>query len=231
MNVINKIKNRHFKKIIEDYDHLIYIKSGKTAGSSIVQAFLDSGIKVRYLKSIDKYRPGKDLLCVQSDLVFYARKQFNDIWESAYKFAVVRNPYDRVVSGYLYHPEAKDKKLIDLLQNPIIPEPLPYYTKWKEEQPKDKQWQYSLYNHLYAVQSEYLFVDDKPQYNKILKFENLKHDFEALCAALSVDICGLPHVNINKERKNYEKYLNADSYKLINDRFKEDFIRFDYKIC
>ena len=136
------------------------------------------------------------------------------VFESYFKFAFVRNPWDWIVS--LYHAR---------LQHPVHPEyelarylgDFPSYLQWwvdnKRSQQKD------------------LLVDDN---NNLLvdfvgRFESLESDFKTICRRLGLKLT-LPHRNdsIFRVTKDYREYFDADTRDLVAEVCADDIRLFGY---
>jgi len=121
---------------------------------------------------------------------------------------IVRNPYNKVVSG-LFH-----KRLIK-----------------KDSTPQDTFQALKKYLNLQNIDNH-----NKPQYTflmldgimyphlKICKTETLEKDLESY-GFKKMNL----HKNENKNHKNYLEYLNQDSINLINDVYDLDFTYFGYE--
>ena len=62
----------------------------------------------------------------------------------------------------------------------------------------------------------------------ILKFENLSEDFEKICEILNLE-CELGFHNVNKNRNKYQDYYDDDTRIIIENFFKSDINKFNYK--
>lgn len=204
--------------------NIIYIKSAKTGGTSIEKALEN---RIVYYKEYRKNPSLEDgqILCIQSDLVFLSRKGHPKIWEDSHIFTVVRDPYSRVASGYAYHPYARNFTLSQILNFPE-PEPSIYTVFWKEELPKTVWDDYSLYNHVLSKQSDFLFENENPLFDTLLRFENLNEDFSNFIKENGIDGVKLEHLN-----KGNQKYVLSESERRqISKRFSLDFELFNYDI-
>ncbi|MEY3050514.1 MAG: hypothetical protein RLY31_299 [Bacteroidota bacterium] len=103
-------------------------------------------------------------------------------------FAVVRNPWDRFVSGWKYLAATRDRPLLDVLRQ------LP-------AEGHD-------YRHLTRPQTDTLLDrDGRFVTGFLLRFERLQEDFDALCQRLGMPPVILPVENAT-ERRDYRRYFH-----------------------
>ena len=138
----------------------------------------------------------------------------DQIWDNYFKFAFVRNPWDRFISICFFHykaiqnnPKIADNFLLELISRPETDIP-----------------------HQFRPQSRYLFdhKGDSP-INYIGKFENLKADFNIICEKVGIPKTSLGQLNQSKHEI-YTKYYNSVHLKeKVRDRYIDDIRNFDYK--
>jgi hypothetical protein len=224
----------------------IYIHIPKTAGKSIQHVFA----KQLGLGS----KKGSDLLLGMNDnpalgppelshLKISEYVQFGHLsqeqFDSYFKFAFVRNPWDRMVSEYKFrgYPRKTDFKTY-LLNH--LPKP-----SWTDR-----------YIHT-IPQYDFLFDDSGNLLVDYLgKFERLKKDFDEVCRRIGISQVTLPHKNISsralkfpwtlkgaarilinmasiKRKKNifnhYTEYYDDESRELVADLYKQDIETFGYE--
>jgi hypothetical protein len=117
-------------------------------------------------------------------------------------FTIVRNPWDRFISGYKYFPDLRDKpieRVIDMLH------------KFKGRK----------FNHLSRLQTS-LLIDKENNYvpDFTIRFENIEEDWNKLCKILNINY-KLPHLNKSRH-KHYTEYYNVSTKEKVRKYFKKD---------
>lgn len=123
-----------------------------------------------------------------------------DIFNSYFKFCVIRNPYDRMVSSY-YFRGAK-VSFAD-------------YVKKTIGTPKPEKTDYNRY-----------LIDNKPCIDFYIRYEHLEKDLETVCKKLNIeyDISRLPSFKSNiRKDKEYRKYYNEELKQIIYENHKAEF--------
>jgi hypothetical protein len=135
-------------------------------------------------------------------------------YKDYFKFAIVRNPWDRVVS--CYHNKRHNLK-------PFFPEGQSDIS-FKEflNLIKSKQ------NHHWIPCSNFIpKVDGKLFVDKILRFEMLGDGFEELKEIVGLE-GSLPVINTSV-RSEFRDYYDDEAEAIVRDLFKEDIETFDYQ--
>ena len=134
--------------------------------------------------------------------------EVNEKYSDYLVFSVVRNPWDRFVSGWKYCPSTRERGIIDVLHN------LP-------DEGHD-------YRHLTRPQSEILYDHSgRPAFHVLLRFESLQGDWERMCSRIGKPITILPHLNATKHRP-YREYFDQEAKRLFETHFATDVERFGY---
>ena len=138
-----------------------------------------------------------------------------------FKFAFVRNPYDRLISAYFdfkNNPQHKD------WASPI------YKYKSFGQFVKDiynKKFPEDDWIHLHR-QFDYLQVGGKVNLDYIGRVETLQQDMKNVESLL-----GINHSPLNKERSSrhdhFASYYTADIKRMVYEIYEEDFIEFGYE--
>ena len=131
-------------------------------------------------------------------------------WEKYFKFAFVRNPWDRFVS--LYHFRKK-------------------YQKSHIKGRSFKQCMMRLFDEYpqRVHQMHYwVMLGDDPIVDFIGRFENLNEDFEKVCKMIGAEGITLPHVN-KTDHVHYSHYYDDECLEFVAANCKRDIELFGYK--
>ena len=127
-------------------------------------------------------------------------------------FSVVRNPYDRIISGLFWHKliekDFSAKQVYNTIKNNYL---------YRDDLDNHNQPQYKF------------IVDENSELIKNIKIfntETLNKSNNKLNKFIGFDI-NIERKNVNKD---YRKYLNKNSISLINTFYKKDFELFNYKL-
>lgn len=188
---VNAWRHRHI-------DNFVFIHINKTAGSSITKALQIPFEHKTAMEKISELGPSR--------------------WEKRHTFAVVRNPWDKVVSHYHYRVQTNQTNLGD--------SPLPFkdwvLRTYGAQDP-------SYYNNpkMFMPQLEWIsdeagnvLVDDT------LRFEHLSSEFNALMSKLGMQ-AELPHVKSSK-RGRYAEYYDDETRAVVGRWFEKDIAYFEY---
>ncbi len=183
----------------------IFVHINKTAGTSMEKALADYGVKKLEEKSDLKfelnYNQSQHFNCDEY------KKYLGSEYDDYFKFTVVRNPFDRVVSYYYGGAIQKGLNFKDWVVD-----------RYLNANYKDYIRMYSDYTHWF----------DKDEMNCVLKFENLDQDFIKLKETLDLN-CELGKANVNKSRTHYRDYYDNKTKDIIENHFEKELNTFQYK--
>lgn len=134
-----------------------------------------------------------------------------NIFNSYYKFAFVRNPWDWQVSLYhfaLQTPEHHQHQLIKRMKS------FDEYINWRID--KDLK-----------LQKDFVYEGDTLLVDYVGKMEQLEDHLETVRKKLDLPTLSLPHKN-KSQHKNYREYYSSATKKYIEQAFAEDIRTFDY---
>jgi len=205
----------------------IFIHITKCAGSSIESAF---GIDITNISSSnnnnlfgwnDKHKIYLQHATPQQllDYGFISKK----IWDEYYKFVIVRNPWERAVSDYIWMMAAIKK--VDSFKNYLLKN-----GKFKEVLTNKNSENYRG-DHLNKQKDYFSYNGTDVIYDNIIRMEEINTGLEKVIADLS-----LPNdffnrkVNISKKNYgHYSHFYNAKKKRLFESVFSEDIEFLDYK--
>ena len=185
--------------MIIDQHKVIFIHIPKNAGTSIETFFENSSFRIQ---------PNKH------DTAHEIKRKFPNAYNSYSKLAIIRNPYDRMVSWYFYLERQALKHVKDYgrsINNYNIIE----FKKWIDE--PLQFW----YDPIHYLDPQHTWLDETV---KIIKFENLNEELNKFFGE-KID---LPIIN-KTNHKHYLNYYNKRSLNIVYNRYKEDFKKYNYK--
>jgi len=187
--------------VISHEHKCIFIAQRKCAGSSIIHAFGLRWTSASTLPPEWHYMNHGTLTC-----------EFHSKPADYYVFSVVRNPWDRLVSGWKFCPETRDWPLRELLRH----------------LPREGY----AYQHVTRLQ-ETILRDQEGRLvtNRIARFENLQADFDLVCGEIGKPLRPLPRLNpCPVERLHYrEHFAGAVDRDLFLHHFARDVDFFEYE--
>jgi len=201
------VRNRRRKRAVitaeteeERYEHVspFFIHIPKTAGNSLFRS-LELGHHLSH----------KTALRIRHDMP-------KERWESVFKFAFVRNPWDQIVSWYMFHPQTKKLDFNDWVVKGLECHwGEDWIIKDQKNDPLD-QWSYLTDQ------------DDKILVNFIGRFENLQADYSRLCKKLHIVENKLIHANRTKHA-HYREFYTKKSRDIVAGRYSKMIEFFDYE--
>lgn len=128
-----------------------------------------------------------------------------------YKFSVVRNPWDRFVSGWLYCEATRHLPMQKVLEDLL-------------------NYQGHDYTHITRLQRDILYDNEgKLITNHLMRYEHLQDDFDLVCDAIGKPRVTLSHSNINPNRLPYQEYFkDKDTKDMFERLFQRDIATFGY---
>lgn len=158
-----------------------------------------------------------------------------DLFDTLFKFAFVRNPWDLQVSCYQYY----------VVQN-NIDMTFEEYIKWKftgnildmeSRLPKDDpnvntEWLRSCF-YVHRTPQNYFLIDEAGNYlvDYIGSFEKLQEHFDIICEKIGIENATLAHLNYSHNRDRsipYQDYYTPETKKIVEERYSLDIKTFGY---
>ena len=201
-------------------EHLLFLRIPKNASSSIMEALGTRNIAKRYqleLKNkLDKniYKDVFDVTHARPDEL---RTVISSIELDCFSFAVVRNPWDRVVSMYHFGRKMGLANLFGLNNDLSFDD----FCETLKSREGDRSF--------LPVFKQIEWINSSIEVNEVLRFENLQQDFQNMVEKNNISKISttLPHVN-STDHKNYRDYFNFNTKKIIKTVFEQDCDNFKY---
>ena len=141
-------------------------------------------------------------------------------WEKVFKFSIVRNPWDKVVSHYFHRIKTNQTGLGDYPIN---------FKEWVKLTYGEQNPKYYDDPKYFMPQFDWL-TDDKGEImvDFIGRFEKLENDFQLICKRIDVK-ADLPFEN-NSEHKEYQYYYDDETKEIVRRWFRKDIETFKYEV-
>ncbi len=189
--------------MISHKHQFIFVHVGRTAGSSLERA---AGIKItedertRNLGNTDFEEKHKHFE--------YYRKVYPVEFCTFFKFTIVRNPFERLVSRWLWQSTVVRNKNLSFFE---FIETLPESSKYSE-----------------FFKLSGLSIEASIKYFDFIgRFEDLQNSYMYLCNKLDLDYNKIPHTNKTPDHR-YQDYFNKESIELVRRIYHEDLMLFNY---
>lgn len=130
-------------------------------------------------------------------------RQYPDEWKKYFKFAFVRNPWDRAVSLWLTHDSKHENNLEGFLD-------------------RIRDNFYSLV----SVLPQFVWVSDDMDY--VGQYENYARETAWIIGKLGLPLLPLKHLRKTERNPDYRKYYDIKALTLANDIYRKDIERFGY---
>ena len=205
--------------LISDSHEFIFLRMRKVASTSMKAILLPMCLprpegRIAHLKSRAKLERDyqKNVFRAHDDIQAAQKRMSPETFNRYFKFAFVRNPWDRLVSEYNFLLErpahgrhARVKKLDGFKQ--FIQMQIPRKDAYQVNMLCDRQGD--------------LLMDF------VGKLENLDQDWQTACAGAGIPYQALPHRNVT-ERKPYKDYYDSESIQLVSKHWAREIELFEY---
>ena len=169
------------------------------------------------------------------DLQRYRDELSPELFQSYFKFAVVRNPWDRLLSDYNYQRKKsreRDSKLFLFTEGGSKRN----FAEWAEvalnnpDRYDAQCWggTVSPTIHRWSPQIDWISVDGQPRVDFVARLERLPEDFRLICQRLNLPLVRLPHRN-RRLHWHYSHYYDRSTRDLVASYYARDIEYFGYE--
>ena len=161
------------------------------------------------------------------DIEYFKLTYENSVdFDKVFKFAFVRNPYDRFASGVIGHT----------IQSPIMDEILGLMPpEGIKKMDKERFIAFTLahkdrFDDLVVLRQQHKFIniDGKNMMDFIGRFESLQEDFDELCVKLGFNPTILPHM-MKGRYNDYSHLWTPETREIVTNYYSKDFEEFKYE--
>ncbi len=182
----------------------IFVHASRTGGSSVERmAGIDVTSDARTAMSGNTDFPEK-----HASFQYY-RQRYPGYFKPYFKFTIVRNPYDRLVSAWLWIrnviPRFAEQSLADFIRT------------------RHEEYPYSSFLKLNGRSLE----ESLREFDFIARFERLDQDIAHICEQTGMDVQAFPHTN-RTQKSDYREYYTGADRRLAERLLAEDAEAFGY---
>lgn len=196
-------------------DHrAIFIHVPKTAGQSVAVALF--GAKAGLVDHVPYFT-----------YQWADPKKFARYW----KFAVVRNPWDRVVSAYAYMSLPNHRRFYARVHGPDIAfsGDVSDFDIFVRKAVSEKSSTFARTGFYPLLSQSYFLLDSsgKLMVDFLGRYETLSADFEKISGELGMTECVLPRLNASN-RGDFRSYYTSDTWSIVERVYARDIAEFGY---
>lgn len=220
--------------IISHTHRFIFIKSTKTAGTSIEAALSQHCAGEDVVTELGDYRHNRDengnwIHRAMNSSGFEQEepaqslraKVGEQVWGSYFKFSIARNPWDRAVSSFSWHNRRRLKPQTGLMKRlglarDDLREIRPAFTDFVRNGLK--------------TNDRFYILDDELCVDYVIRYEDLQHGYDEVCRRIGVESTTLPKLKsgIRDADHHYSDYFDSESREIVRQRHAHDVRLFGY---
>ena len=231
--------------IISHTHKFIFIKSFKTAGTSVEAALSNYCSGSDIVTPLNDYRHNRDengkfihksmnadkfielgLPNLQHVEALTIKEQVSpEIWNNYFKFSITRNPWDRAVSYFFWEkrndPVLKpQKKIYHYLGVPF-----------NDLEQIKRAFSIYIKNANWPNNDCFYIIDNQLCTDYVIRYESLQEDYSKVCNKLGLLASTLPRLKggIRKQHYHYSEYYDEATIAIIAERHKNDIRFFGYE--
>jgi len=224
--------------IISHTNRYIFIKSTKTAGTSIEAALSN------HCRGDDVVTPLGDYDFNRDETGAWVHKSMNEgsyqqhddartirdslpaeVWNGYFKFSIARNPWDRTLSRFFWNHRSDPalKPQPGLLQRLGVPA--------DELAPARKAFKRFLKEEAWDTNDRFYLIDGVLCVDYVVRYERLAEDLLEVCRRVGLPELHLPRLKsgMRSKKHHYSDYYDDESRELVAERHRNDIHFFGYQ--
>ncbi len=147
-------------------------------------------------------------------------ERMGDEWHKYFKFAIARNPWDRLVSSYHYFVQDEEKRYTELGEKIAQCGGFRGFCVALHELDLDP--------HFDPQVSYMIDYNGKMLLDWVGRFEFLERDLRAFCAKFGIPLQTVPHYR-RSSRSDYRSYYDEETQAIVAERYRSDIAAFNYR--
>jgi hypothetical protein len=215
MNFVKLLNEYEISPVIDKENKFFFFQNPKVCTISITWTLL----KERTVTHVD------------SNYLEELSKLTTDDFKNRFKFSIVRNPWDKVVSSFSYLQKQKDRwihpkeNFENFLKNELIYLMDNIHQKWIQKQSVSKRQEILCFH--FNKQHFRTHYDDECFLDFLGRYENLKKDWEFISEKIGCSSI-LPHKN-KTNHVDYKKFYNEETKDIVSKLYAKDIQLYGYK--
>lgn len=216
---------------ILSHDHrFLFLHIAKTGGRSVNLTLARHCPRLARFNT-KKLNPKVDILGRRPGLEI-RQHMTNSEWSDYFKFAFVRNPWDRAVSMYRHIRSAEEMRsdgklryLEEITRRLNIDSQSLSFEIFVKAVLRDR-----IFDNYHWDKQILSLTDEagKQIFDFVGRFENLQADFDTICRRIGFPLARLPHHNKTR-RKHYAEYYTAETRDIVATIYRNDIDTFGYE--
>lgn len=198
--------------LISDSHQFIFFHVAKAAGTSVrntLQPYCLSPVDSRWISILRRFNLPSDYrkfrFLKHTSVAQAEAKLPAQVFTNYRRVAFVRNPWDRLVSQYIYHFRKREQR------------PFADYVQQSIRQQRLSQSQFLADSH------------GRVELDFVGRYEDLETDYQRLAEFLQLPLPPLPKLNASKHQSgDYRRHYDTELQQLLEPYLAEDMRQFDY---